>query len=351
MKNTIIAAAIAVMTFVSTSATAEIRLIANEPGPNKGVRAKSVEYFGQLIEERSNGELVIDQNWGGALFKASAALPSISAGISDIGLVIGAYAPSEFPALALGDLPLAGTDAWISMQAMNELFSTNEQIKARMDDMGIVYLGPYATSQAQMGCRGEGMKSVESVKGTKMRYAGAVLGEMFSNLGGNMVNISIYKAFQGMETGLIDCTITYAYFAVATKLDELIDSLTPMEFSNAASLATFMNKTSYDGLSAEHQSIIQGVRLDVINYYSENILLADVAAMEKMTSGDDPIIVHKLNAADIAAMEEAAMPVFAKWKSNAEAKGYDADALLAEYKGLLEKWTEVRDTQGYPWTR
>lgn len=351
MKKTIIAAVVSAIAFASAPASAEVRLIANEPGPNKGVRAKSVEYFADLIEERSNGDLVIDQNWGGALFKAPAALPSISAGISDIGLIIGAYAPSEFPALALGDLPMAGTDAWISMQAMNELFSTNEQIQARLDDMGIVYLGPYATSQAQMGCRGEGMTSVESIKGTKMRYAGAVLGEMFSNLGGNMVDISIYKAFQGMETGLIDCTITYAYFAVATKLDELIDSLTPMEFSNAASLGTFMNKYSYDSLSPEHQEIIQGVRLDVINYYSENILLADVAAMEKMTSGDDPIIVHQLSAEDIAMMQEAAIPVFAKWKSNAEAKGYDADALLEEYKGLLLKWTEVRDTQGYPWTR
>ena len=56
-------------------------------------------------------------------------------------------------------------------------------------------------------------------------------------------------------------------------------------------------------------------------------------------------------ATDDARILEAAQPVITQWKASATAKGFDAEALLAEYKRLLDKWAKIRDTQGYPWER
>lgn len=350
MKPMLRAATFAAAALVATTSVAETRLIANEPGPNRGVRAKAVEYFGQLVAERSKGDLVIDQNWGGALFKAPAALENIGQGVADLGLVIGAYAPSEMPALAMGDMPLTRSDPWVAMMAMAELFSTNDAVKARLEEMNIVYLGHYSTSDAQLACKGPGVATAEDIAGKKMRRAG-VYGDILGNLGANLVDLSIYKAYQGMETGLIDCSITYAYFAVATKMHELIDTLTPMEFSTAASLGVFMNKYTWDSLSAEQQAVLTGVREDVINYYAEKLIAADAAAMKTMAGGEKPVQILAFSAAEKAKLEDAAGTVFTKWKKNASAVGYDADALLAEYKGLLAKYNNIRDTQGYPWAR
>ncbi|MEM9765870.1 MAG: C4-dicarboxylate ABC transporter substrate-binding protein, partial [Pseudomonadota bacterium] len=67
----------------------------------------------------------------------------------------------------------------------------------------------------------------------------------------------IYEVYQSMQTGLIDCTVTYGYFASATKLDELITTITPIELSSSIVLATVMNKDVFESLSGEDQAAIR----------------------------------------------------------------------------------------------
>lgn len=348
MKFTLRAAlAAASVSVCALTAQAQTVLIANEPGPNRGVRAKAVEYIAEQVAARTNGEVTVDQNWGGALFKSNAALSSISNGVADMGMIIGAYFASEFPELAMGDLLLDEADAWVMMKAMNEVFTTNEALKQRLEDMNLVYIAPFATSQPQLACKGKDLKTVDDIRGTKIRFASTV-GQMLTNLGGNMVEMPIYDSFQGLETGLLDCTTSYAYYTVASKMDELITSITLLRFSNVTSLATFMNKFSYDSLSEEQQAAITGMSDDIINYYAEILQGADDAAMKKMQD-ERGIPVHDFSAEDYVKMNEATESTLAAWKKDMAGVGADADGLLAEYKAAIAKWTEIRDTQGYPW--
>ena len=333
----------------AAAAQAEIKLIANEPGPNRGVRAKAVEYIAEQIGERTGGAVTVEQNWGGALFKANTALTSITNGVADLGLIIGSYHQSEFPELAMGDLPFENADPWVMMMAMADMFTNNAQIQSRLEELNLVYVAPFATSQGMLGCKGPSIQKVEDFKGVKTRYAGA-FGEIFSNLGGNMVDMSIYEAFQGMETGLLECTLNYPYFAVATKMDDLLTSITKMNFSGSSSLGTFMNKDTFDSLSAEQQAAVKGLRDDVVNFYSERLFVADDKAWVTMIE-EKKIPVYELSAEDYAKMDEAAKPMMDKWKANATDKGFDADALLAEMQATIAKYNEIKATQGYPWTR
>ncbi|WP_372026131.1 C4-dicarboxylate TRAP transporter substrate-binding protein [Tistrella mobilis] len=331
-------------------AAAETRLIHAEPGPNRGVRAEATEWWIGEAARRSGGELAFDIHWGGALFGANAALTSISNGVADSGLIVGSYLESEFPELYMGDLPLSERDPWVTMHAMNEILSSHPAVQTALADKNLAYLGIYATSPLQIGCRNDALTTVDDVKGMKMRYGG-VYGPVFSALGGNMVEMSIYDTFQGMETGLIDCTPTYAYFAVATKLDEMLDSLTPIKLSPASSVATFMNRDVFEDLSPEHRKVLEGLRAEVIDHFAERLSKADADAIKKMTTREKPVVIYDLSAEDDARILEAAQPVITQWKASATAKGFDAEALLAEYKRLLDKWAKIRDTQGYPWER
>lgn len=346
VRTGLIAASVSVL---ALSAHAEITLIANEPGPNRGVRAKAVEYIGQQINERTGGEIRIEQNWGGALFKINAALESMSTGVADIGLIIGAYAQSEFPELAIGDLPVATADPWVMMMAMNELFHTNPRIQERLDELNLVYVAPFGTSQGILGCQDKAIKSADDFKGVKMRYAGAY-GEIYSNLDANMVDMSIYDAFQGMETGLLECTLTYPYFAVATKLDDMLDSITPMNFNGSTSLGTFINKLTFETLTPEQQKVVTSLDLDVINFYSEQMFAADANAWAVMRD-QKGIPVYELSPEDYARMDKAAEPMITRWKADASAKGFDADALLGEFRTLIDKYNAVVKSEGYPWDR
>ena len=69
LKKTVLAAAMSVL---ATASYAETTLIHGEAGPNRGARAVALQWFADQVGERSDGDIKIDIQWGGALFKAKA---------------------------------------------------------------------------------------------------------------------------------------------------------------------------------------------------------------------------------------------------------------------------------------
>lgn len=87
-------------------AQAETRLILGEAGPNRGSRAASLQFFADQVAERTNGEVTMDIQWGGALFKSSAAVQGIADGVADLGTIISVYFPQGMLGYSIADLPL-----------------------------------------------------------------------------------------------------------------------------------------------------------------------------------------------------------------------------------------------------
>lgn len=349
-KFTKIAATVSLLALTAGAAHAETRLIANEPGPNKGVRAAAVSYIAEQIAERTNGEVTVEQNWGGALFKTNAALQSIGLGVADMGVLIGAYSASEFPELQLAGLQLKPAHPWVMMQAMYELMSTNEHLQQRFADMNIEYISTFSLSPGILACSGEGIRSLADVPGKKIAHTGSST-DIFGELGGNLVSMPIYEVYQGMETGLVECSVTYAYYAVATKLNELVNTVTDMHFSPLASLATFMNKDTFDALTPEQQAIIKQIGRDTMDFYGEKLVQADIDAMKTLTTGPKAVDLVELPEADYARMDELFKPSIANWKADAAAVGTDGEALMAEMDALIDKWAAIMEKDGLPWDR
>ncbi|WP_319824040.1 C4-dicarboxylate TRAP transporter substrate-binding protein [Thalassovita sp.] len=342
--------AAATVSVLALAAQAETRLIANEPGPNKGVRAEAVNYIADQIAERTNGEVTVEQNWGGALFKTNAALQSIGLGVADMGVIIGAYSASEFPELQMAGLQLKPAHPWVMMQAMYELFSTNERLQQRFEELNIEYISTFSLSPGILACAGEGIRSLDQAAGKKIAHTGSST-DIFGQLGGNLVSMPIYEVYQGMETGLVECSVTYAYYAVASKLNELVNTVTDMHFSPLASLGTFMNKDTFDALTPEQQATIKQIGRDVMDFYGERLAVADVKAMETLTTGPKAVEMVELPAADYDRLDELFKPSIANWKADASAVGTDGDALMAELFALIDKWTAVLEKDGLPWDR
>jgi len=347
VRTGLIAASVSVL---ALSAQAATTLIANEPGPNRGVRAEAVNYIAEQITERTGGEVTVEQNWGGALFKTGAALQSLGTGVADLGVIIGAYSASEFPELQMAGLQLKPAHPWVMMQAMYELFTTNEPLKQRMADMNIEYISTFALTPGIMACSGKGIRSLDDVPGTKFAHTGSST-DIFGALGGNLVSMPIYDVYQGMETGLVECSVTYAYYAVASKLNELTKTITDLHFSSLASLATVMNKDTFDSLSPEDQETIRQVGRDAMDFYGERLMKEDVKAMEILTTGEHANDVVELTDAEYARMAEKVEPSIENWKADMSAVGMDGDALMADLYRLIDKWNKVMETEGLPWER
>ncbi|MEM9765871.1 MAG: hypothetical protein AAF968_25825 [Pseudomonadota bacterium] len=154
-----------------------------------------------------------------------------------------------------------------------------------------------------------------------------------------------------MLTGLIDCTVTYGYFASATKLDELITTITPIELSSSIVLATVMNKDVFESLSGEDQAAIREAAGLMHDYYGEHLGQAEAEAIDAMTSGDDGLVLKSFSDADTSVLGESAQPIVEKWLADADATGLNGQEILNEMLSLVEKWNEIEATQGVPWDR
>ncbi|MBM3604434.1 MAG: C4-dicarboxylate ABC transporter substrate-binding protein [Alphaproteobacteria bacterium] len=330
------------------SASAETVLIYGEPGPNRGARAEATQWFADQVAEQSGGDLRLEITWGGALFSEKAAVQSLRDGVADLGSVIGVYFPQDMVAYGIADLPLENPDPWVGMKATDHLMRNNEQITANLAARDLVYVGTYTTSAVQMGCKGPAVTSVDQLAGKKVRGVGAY-GQTFRDLGATLVDMTVYEAYQGLESGLIDCTQTYSYLVAALKFDEVFDSYTFIDWGQIGALGILMNKTMFDGLTPEQQQVIMTAGEGLADEFGRIIGQANDESIKVLEDAGKEIV--RFSDEDRARLNEAGQPYLDEWVARADASGLDGQALLDEYRGLIQQYTAELEEQGYPWER
>ncbi|WP_425073592.1 C4-dicarboxylate TRAP transporter substrate-binding protein [Sagittula sp. S175] len=329
-------------------AQAETTLILGEAGPNRGARAEAMNWFAEKATDLSGGDLQFDIQWGGALFKAGAALSGVADGVADLGTIISVYFPQEMVAYGIADLPLQNDDAWVGMKATDALMRSNESIQAALADMNLVYIGTFTTSAVHIGCKGGAIRSVADIAGKKVRGVGAY-GDTFKDLGANMVPMSVYDAYQGLDSGLLDCSQGYSYATAALKQHEVIDSYTLLNWGQVGALGILMNKDAFDALTPENQQALLQAGEGMADELGRLINADNDKAVETMKAAGVEIIT--LPDEDRAKLVEGGATYVDAWVERANGAGLDGAALLEEYKGLLAQYTAERDEKGYPWTR
>ncbi|WP_370231914.1 C4-dicarboxylate TRAP transporter substrate-binding protein [Cognatishimia sp.] len=338
--------AAAVLAFAPNASAAETVLILGEAGPNRGARAAATKWFAEQVTERSGGDLKVEIQWGGALFKANAAVQSIGDGVADLGTVIGVYYPQELVSYGIADLPLDNPDAWVGMRATHDLMTNSSQMQSALADLNLVYLGTYTTSQVNIGCKDAAIRTADDVAGLKVRGVGAY-GKVFGDMGADMVRMSIYDAYQGLDTGLIDCSQGYSYAVSALKQGEVMTSYTLLNWGQVGGVGNVMNKDMFDSLSDEHQAILLETGSDMVDYFGRLLTTANAKAIDAMR--EQGIEIIEMADTERAKLLERGEGYLSDWVQRASSQGLDGEGLLTEYRALIAKYTAERDENGYPW--
>lgn len=336
----------------AAAAQAETVIYYGHSGPARGTIPAALKWYNTRIGELSGGDLKMDIQWGGALFKASASVQGISDGIADAGSVIAAYFQKEMAAYSLADFPIGGANAWVALRATDRLMRTEPQITENLARQNLVYIGTFTASAVNVACAGDAIRSVADIKGKKVRGAG-VYGKVFGEMGATRVNLSVYEAYQGLDTGLIDCSQGYDYIIPALKWDEVIDSYTVLNWGQIGGYGMFMNKQVFDSLDAGQQKVLMQAGEELADQFARIVTGANGKAMTAMIDGETvrKIEVIELSEADKATLNAATEPFIEEWKENARSVGLDADQLMATYTAAVAELSEEFEAEGYPWTR
>ncbi|PZO65830.1 MAG: C4-dicarboxylate ABC transporter substrate-binding protein [Paracoccus denitrificans] len=340
------ASAAGAMLLMASTAFADVTLTYSEPGPNTGARSKGTEWFVNRVAELSDGAVKVDVSWGGALSSEKAAVQSIEDGVVDMGTVIGVYFPQQMIAYNVADLPQDNADAWVSMKAIDELMRTSEPVKQQLAKQNLVYIGPYTTWTVQLGCKGRDVKSLDQIKGLKVRGVGAY-GQIFRDLGATPVSLTAYETFQGLDSGLIECTQTYPYLVPAQKLDEILTSFTMLDIGQIGAVGIFMNKDIYDGLSDTERAALDQAGAELPDAFGQISFKENMAALDMMRAKG--ISVHDLSAADRQTLHDTAAKYLGEWVGNADKAGLPGQQILDQFNALTAKYAQQVAEKGHPW--
>jgi TRAP-type C4-dicarboxylate transport system substrate-binding protein len=182
--------------------------------------AEHIEYFANLVEEKSEGELKIDVYHAGALgLKEADILRTLQRGMVDMALLYGEYYTRDAPALASVYAQGAITEA---DQHLDILPVIKEMYDEGFAEWNIHTVGGVVAPIFDVGlhCK-EPVDSLEDLQGKKVRVWSRHLVETFDELDIVAQVIPQNDMYMALQTGVVDCAYYLSTVAKTVSLQEV----------------------------------------------------------------------------------------------------------------------------------
>jgi TRAP-type C4-dicarboxylate transport system substrate-binding protein len=316
---------------------------------NEITRTNSPAYLGgskpfvENVEKRSGGRLKIELFTADALFKSKEVLTALDAGIADFGVVFPAYMPKDLPLALVTDLPFAYPDMKTAFEVIYKLFQT-PVMEDYMAQKGLKMLYVVPRGSYQIYTTKKWVKSMDDLKGMKIRGAGGMSTKMLKALGASPVSIPMLDAYPSLQRGLLDGVHGAFGASIVVKHDELLKYFTIIN-SGTVSSANVISLKSFNKLPRDLQQILveEGKRINSVVRDAQVAVGYDQPdefpeAYQKMK--ERGVQFYTLSPAEREAWKAATASVWDEWLSDVETKGLPGKQVLEEYRRLLKEATQ-----------
>lgn len=242
----------------SADAPLELRYADYAPATASG----PLNEFAAVLAEKTDGRLLVEPYWGGSLL-GSKDLPSgLRAGIADIGIFTATQHASEYPVTSW----MASTASVGSKEFPEGVLQTyagfadfaynSEEINKQFEDLGLKLLVPLHTIlNYDLICTSP-IETLADAKGKRVRSGGPLWDGEIKAAGMIPVTLPVDETYEGLQRGVVDCTIASPRTAMTYGFWETAKYYTQVPFSGVNSQYIVMNQSTWDSLSAEDQEIL-----------------------------------------------------------------------------------------------
>ena len=263
--------------------TIELTMAVN--GTDTQIDARVGDYFAQLVEERSGGNVTVavfpnDQLANG---NASRGIEMIASGSVDLA----AYATCT---LAVIDekLPVA-TIPWIFDnydEAIAVIDSTGGEYYAeRLADKGMTYLGSFHNGFRQITNSKREIHTPEDMAHLKIRVPGSVVYMGFFNaLGADPTSMNWSEVFTAIQQGTLDGQENGVSITASAKMNEVQDYLTMWNYSYESDLFV-ANSDVWNNLEPKTQELLQECATEACNWGRETLENEEAQILEDFAAG------------------------------------------------------------------
>ncbi len=303
----------------------ELKLADFQP-PTHLVVDSTYKPFAEAVAEGTGGEVTVTVYMGGELGPGPAEQYNRAVeGVTDIAFGLPGYTASNFPMTLLTELPGVITAEEGTARIVENIDMLSDEYRR------VVLLGLWNNAPNLLFTAAKPVRSLEDLQGLKIRVPSRNAGLVVEAWGATPVSMPAPEIYNAMQTGVIDGAMTDASTLKAFRLEEVTNFITTGMETTISSFFLIMNRDSFEGLSAEHQAVLQEAgRAAALNGNAAWLSSADAALTD--FAGAEGKEVITLSEEEAAKFDAASAPVVDQVLAEADGQGLAASAFVEALK-------------------
>ncbi|CAN1568673.1 DctP TRAP-type C4-dicarboxylate transport system, periplasmic component [Rhabdaerophilaceae bacterium] len=256
-------------------------------------------------------------------------------GVADIVWTLPGYTPNRFPRTEVLELPfIAGRSAVTNSLAAQELAET--QLVEEYRDVKLLCLWAHDAGGIHANKQ---VRTLEDLKGLKLRNPTRLAGEALKALGAVSVGMPVPQVPESLAQRVIDGAVIPWEVVPAVKVHELVKFHTTIPGTPTLYTATFMlamNRAKYDQLPKELQAVIDANSGMTLARNAGQVWDDQAKVVSQMVAARGNTITE-LAMSEKARWIAATNPVLTTWIEQLKSRNIDAVALHERAKALIAK--------------
>ena len=262
------------------SALAETKLLIYSPGNENSVPTKTIVEYARLVNEASNGAIVLDVHHSGELGNDAESIESLRIGEIDIMFAGTSGFTSFYEPAKILDLPFLFNTAEQAYEVVNG--EVGEKIFAGIGEYGLVYLSEGDNGMRHISTTNRPVHTAADVKGLKLHVPTSQLYlDVWEALGATPVALALPELALALSNGTAEGQDNATYHLVANATYDDIKYFSNINYMWMGCTMA-INKATWDKLDADTQAILKEQAIVAAKYSFDTIAADNVAATETL---------------------------------------------------------------------
>lgn len=302
-------------------------------------QSKAVQRWADDVARRTDGGVTVRMHYSQSLVDADEAVAAARDGRADLAQVGSIYAASDLSMFTVIELPFETDNPEVQMTAIMRMYEENQTYREDFERQGIRFLFPIPLGNAVLGTN-RPVDEVGDLRGRSVR-SGGLMSEVMLAADANPVAMTATDIYESMERGIVDGYTALALANLATfGLGTSTRYLTDPGIGAYSSSIVVVNEEIYQSMPEEYQQALQAASDSSIAAGLEEMDAAAKVSCDELTESGAEF--GALPADQVAELRRKA-DVADTWVTRYEERGYDARAVLDDYRRIIAEETPRSD--------
>lgn len=265
-------------------------------------------------------------------------LNQVRDGVADIVWTLPGYTPGRFPTSEVFELPFVTTSHEASSRALWDF----AQKYSAAELTGMKPIAIWVNGPNVLHFRDKQVKTLEDLKGVKVRAPSRLGTKMLAALGATPVGMPVPQMAESLSKGVIDGALIPWEVVPATKTHELTKFHAESGVEHAMTTATMlyvMNQKKYDSLPPELKKVIDNNSgRETSAWVAAQFKAADATGREAAIGHGNT--VYQISTDELAKWKAATAQVDDEWIKDITAKGMDGKKMYEDALALVKQYSK-----------